>query len=126
MSHVNPKLSAYAYTFGNFNFAKTPLTPPGTRVVVHKKATYHGSWAYHGAEGWTIGPSLEHHRCIKRFMPKTGAEVDADTIRLIPHAIPIPQFGDEDAIRQAISDIIHILKQPGKNSIPTALKGDAV
>jgi hypothetical protein len=38
-SRVNPKLSAYAYLFGNFNFNKTPLAPPGTKVIVHKNQT---------------------------------------------------------------------------------------
>eukprot|EP00957_Ditylum_brightwellii_P201330 15325134-Ditylum_brightwellii.AAC.1 len=84
------------------------------------------SWAHYGSEGWTISPSLEYYQCIKCFMPKTAAEVDADTIRLIPHAIPIPQFGDADAICQAIADIVRILKQPEKNNIPAALKGNAM
>ena len=29
---TNPKISAYAYLFGNFDFNKTPLVPPGTLV----------------------------------------------------------------------------------------------
>ena len=36
-SRVNPKLSAYVYMFGEFNFSSTPLVPPGTKVVVHIK-----------------------------------------------------------------------------------------
>ena len=36
-SRVNPSLSAYAYLFGNFNFNKTPLASPGTKVLIHKK-----------------------------------------------------------------------------------------
>jgi hypothetical protein len=34
-SRRQPKLSACACLFGNFDFNKTPLAPPGTRVVVH-------------------------------------------------------------------------------------------
>ena len=34
---VNPKLSSYAYLFGNFDFNKTPLAPPGTLMAVHCK-----------------------------------------------------------------------------------------
>ena len=34
---INPRLSAYAYLFGNFDFKKTPLAPGGTKVLVHKK-----------------------------------------------------------------------------------------
>eukprot|EP00957_Ditylum_brightwellii_P041622 3152437-Ditylum_brightwellii.AAC.1 len=59
-------------------------------------------------------------------MPDTVAEVDADTTKFIPHGFPIPSFNDEDAIKQAMPDIIHILKQPEKNNIPTAMKGDSI
>jgi hypothetical protein len=30
-ARANPKLSAYAYLFGNFNFNRTPMAPPGTK-----------------------------------------------------------------------------------------------
>ena len=34
-ARVNPKLSADAYIFGNFNANATPLVPPGTYVIAH-------------------------------------------------------------------------------------------
>ena len=37
-SRVNPKLSAWAYIFGVFDFNKSPLAPPGSKVVFHWKA----------------------------------------------------------------------------------------
>eukprot|EP00957_Ditylum_brightwellii_P044038 3341905-Ditylum_brightwellii.AAC.1 len=82
-----------------------PLAPPETKVIVHNKATRHGSWAYHKAEGWSIAPSIEHYQCITCFMPDMAAEVDADSIKLVPHTIPIPKYGDKEAIQQAIADI---------------------
>ena len=36
-SRLNPKLSAYAQMHGLYNFNKTPIAPPGIRVVVHEK-----------------------------------------------------------------------------------------
>ena len=39
LSRVNPKLSAYAYIFVNFDFHRTPLVPPGTKTIIHKNAT---------------------------------------------------------------------------------------
>ena len=62
-ARVNPKLSAYAYVFGPFDFNKTPLAPPGTKVVVHAKPTDRATWPFHGKDGWTIGPALDHYRC---------------------------------------------------------------
>ena len=43
-SRANPKLSSYAYLFGNFDFNATPLAPPGTKVLVHIKVGQRGSW----------------------------------------------------------------------------------
>ena len=42
--HVNPKLSAYVYLFGNFDFNKTPLAPPGTTLAVHIKSGNRPAW----------------------------------------------------------------------------------
>eukprot|EP00978_Attheya_sp_CCMP212_P008992 scaffold21179_cov47-Attheya_sp.AAC.3 len=36
-SRLNPKLSAYAQIHGAFDFNRTPLAPPGTKVLVHEK-----------------------------------------------------------------------------------------
>ena len=52
----NPKLSSYTYLFGNFDFNKTPLAPPGTKVLIHKKSADRGLWDYHGVEEWYIDP----------------------------------------------------------------------
>ena len=35
-SRMNPKLSAYAQNEGEFDYNRTPLAPPGIRVVVHE------------------------------------------------------------------------------------------
>ena len=60
-SRINPKLSSHAALFGTFDFNKTPLAPPGTRVIVHEKADNRLTWAAQGTDGWYIGPSLEHY-----------------------------------------------------------------
>ena len=125
-SRVNPNLSAYTCLFGNFDFNKTPLAPPGTKVLIHKKSKTHGSWDYHGVEGWYVAPSLEHYRCLKCFNPETFSEVDTDTLQLVPNTTPIPVYTDLDVVKQAISDILHVLKNSFKNNIPTVLKGNKI
>ena len=34
-SRINPKISAYASIFGEFNYNVTPLLPPGMKVIAH-------------------------------------------------------------------------------------------
>lgn len=125
-ARVNPKLSSYAYLFGNFNFNKTPLAPPGTKVLIRKKNKVQGSWDYHRVEGWYMGPSLDHYRCLKCYNPDTYSEVDTDTLQLIPNTTPIPVFTDTGAIVQALSDIVNILHNPAKSNLPTVLKGNEI
>ena len=60
-SRINPNLSAHAYLFGNHNFNKVPLVPPGTKIVVHNKPGTQASWAFHGDDAWSIGPAHEHY-----------------------------------------------------------------
>ena len=37
VSRANPKLSAFTYFFGEFNYSVTPLIPPGTKILTHLK-----------------------------------------------------------------------------------------
>ena len=54
----NPKLSARAYLFGNFNFNATPLAPPGTRVILHNKPNHRTSLIYMERMGGILAPPL--------------------------------------------------------------------
>ena len=108
-SRVNPNLSAYAYINGNFDFNRTPMAPPGTKVVFHSKPSQRASWAFHGKEGWYIGPSLEHYRCLKSYNPTTFSEVNSDTIKFIPRYIPIPEASIDDHLKRSMDDIVHLL-----------------
>jgi hypothetical protein len=109
-SRVNPRLSAYAYLHGNFDFNKTPLAPFGTRVIVHLKPDQRPSWAYHGEEGWYVGPSMEHYRCVKCYIPATGRVRDVDTLEFFPKQFPFPAVTTEDYLKQAAADIISLLQ----------------
>ena len=111
-ARANPKLSAYAYVFGNYDFNKCPLAPPGTHVVVHSKLNNRATWGFHGKQGWTIGPALEHYRCIKCYISATRAEVNCDTLALFPHNIPCSKVSTEDYLKQATDDIIQLLTNP--------------
>ena len=90
-ARINPKLSAWAYLFGQYDWMKTPLAPPGTKVLVHMKPNNRNTWAQNGEEGWTIGYSPEHYRCIQVYFPKTRSERNVDTVTFPPTVIPFPQ-----------------------------------
>ena len=70
-SRLNPKLSAHAHLFGEFNFAATPLLPPGTHVIAHHAPEDRATWDLNGEKGWYVGPSNDHYRCVEVYFPKT-------------------------------------------------------
>ena len=123
-SRLNPNLSAYAYMFGNFDFNRTPLAPPGTKSMIHSKPIQRATWDPNGKLGWYIGPSLQNYRCMRFYLPSTRAEVDTDTVTFIPHVIAIPEMNLEDFLRQATLDIVSLLTHPPASSVPVMMLGD--
>lgn len=121
-SRMNPNLSAYAYLFGNFNFNATPLAPPGTKAQVQLKVGQRGSWSFHTENGWYVGRSPNHYRCVNCYIPSTHKTRHADTVKFFPKVIPFPSVTLEDFLRQATSDILAILQNPP--SIPSLQCGD--
>ena len=112
---VNPNFSAWAYLNGPHEFNRYPLAPPGSKILVHTKPSNRASWAFHGVQGWHVGPSLQHYRCVKCFIPATRSEIISDTIKFIPEYIPIPTASVEDHIKAALEHVVKILKN--KNHI---------
>ena len=123
-SRTNPKLSSYAYLFGNFDFNKTPLAPPGTKIVIHNRPTTRPSWGFHGDEGFYIGPAMDHYRCVKCYIPKTRAVRVSDTVAFFPTTVPLPFTSLEDHLRSAASDLVTLLSPQSPSSFPTLSLND--
>eukprot|EP00957_Ditylum_brightwellii_P075853 5764908-Ditylum_brightwellii.AAC.1 len=67
---------------------------------------------------------MDNYRCIKCYIPSTGATVDTDTLELLRHNFPIPKLDDKDTLHQALADVVHLLQHPQKTNLPTFYKGD--
>ena len=121
-TRTNPKLSSWAFLNGPFDFNKTPLTPPGTKIEVHTKPNKRASWAYHSTSGWYVGPALAHYRCLKCYIPATRVEIISDTIIFIPNLIPIPEKSLQDDLKMALEDITNSLN--AKNTLFPGIQND--
>jgi hypothetical protein len=108
-SRLNPKLSAYAQVHGAFDFNRTPLAPPGTKVLVHEKPEVRGTWSPHAVEGWYVGPASNHYRCYKVWIKETTAERIADTLTWLPLHVKMPGATPTDAAAAAARDLIAAL-----------------
>ena len=54
------KLSAYTCLHGRYNFNRSPMAPPGTKVVFHKTLDQRTIWGQHGVQVSYIVPITKH------------------------------------------------------------------
>lgn len=73
----------------------------------------------HRIKGWYIGPSPEHYRCYNSYILSTRGNQDALTVKWFPKTVPIPKVTNKEYIRQTAEDMITILQQQKKTSIPS-------
>ena len=102
-------MSSWVSRNGIHDFNKIPLAPPGTKVIVHSKPSKRASWAYHGVNGWYIGGSYEHYRCVRCYIPSTRSEISCDTVTFIPSYVPIPETCIDDHIKKSSEDWTQLL-----------------
>ena len=114
-SRINPKLSAWEQINGRYDFNKTPIAPPGTKVLAHlKPTTQRKSWDMHAIDAWYTGPAMESYRCHKVWNPKTRKQRIVDTLTWCPTKVAMPIATQGDLLRAAVSDIAIALKKPSQ------------
>ena len=123
-STIHPDLSAYTHIFGEFDYNRTPLDPPGTRVVINNNLKYRTSWEPHVEPGCYIIPDMDHYRCHKEKITKTRPERISDTVESFPRKFSMPKISSTDATIHAAQDLIHGLKNPAPFS-PLATLGNS-
>ena len=72
-SPFSPHVSAWHALRGPFSYAKTPLAPPGIKIVCFETPAKRLSWSTHGVDGFYVGPALDHYRCFKVYITSTRA-----------------------------------------------------
>jgi hypothetical protein len=111
-SRINPKLSAATHIFGQYDFNRAPMAPPGTRIIAHETPSRRKTWAPHGQDGWYIGPALEHYRCYTVYITKTRGDRIVETVDFFPEKITLPFPSSQDLATQAAADLTHALLHP--------------
>ena len=95
-SHINPSISSYNELYGHYDYEKTPILPPGLKLIIHEKPAQRGSWDPRGVDGWYLGPAKEHYRCHRVYCTKTKSERITETINILPDE-PTPQVTLQEA-----------------------------
>jgi hypothetical protein len=123
-SRINPDLLAVAQLNGAFDYNRTPLSPPGTKVLVYENPGVYCTWAPHGVDGWYLCRAPEHYRCHRMYVPKTRAERIAKTVEFFPHHRAMPKTSLADATTKAGLDLVHALQHPA-SAAPFATLGQS-
>ena len=108
-------MSAYMALEGAFNYNKTPLAPPGTKVMIHENPDKRASWAAYGVDGWYLGPALEQYRCYQVYVNNTRAERNVDTVKFSPQHTKVPSIAANDAATTAAQELVAALSDPKPN-----------
>jgi hypothetical protein len=111
-SRINPKLSAATHIYGQYDFNRAPMAPPGTRIMAHETPNRRRTWAPHGQDGWYIGPVLEHYRCYIVYITKTRGERIVETVDFFPETLTLPFPSAQNLATQAAADLTHTLLHP--------------
>ena len=109
-SALNPRISAWEYFQGPFDFNKTPLGPVGCRVLIHAKPATRRTWDFRAKEGFYIGPALDSYRCFKLVKSDTKSQVISDTVEFRHAFRAIPSPSPEDKIIHGLHTIASALK----------------
>ena len=122
-SRINPRLSSEAQLNGPFNFNATPLSPPGTKVLIYDTPEQRRSWAPHGVDGGYVGLACEHYWCYRVYVPTTRAKRVAKTVQFFPKNCPVPKLSSADNAARAAQELTEALLNPAP-AAPFAMFGD--
>lgn len=110
-SHLNPSLSAYAQVWDAFDFNRTPLALPSTKVMVHEKPASRETWDPHANTALYTGPAMRRYHYYRVWVWETHAEFISDTLTWFPLAnqlleSPIAPIADKNrAVLQQLATI---------------------
>ncbi len=101
-SALNPRILAWEFFQGLFDFNKTPLGPVGCRVLIHAKPVTRRFWEFCTKEGFYIGLALDSYRCFKLVKSDTKSQVISDTVEFHHAYCTIPAPTPEDKINHGL------------------------
>jgi hypothetical protein len=122
-SRLHPQLSAAAHYHGLVDYNKTYFSPPGYKIIAHKKPGKRRTWAPRGQHGYSHGPAMHHYRCQNVYISTTASKRIVDTIKFFPHNYQLPQLSSTDRLIMAAKYMTDAL-QNTHPTVPFSSVGD--
>ena len=92
------------------------------KVIAFESTQTRKTFAPHGITAWYIGPTREHYRCYKVYVPKTKAERICDTVTFHPHLCNSPVLQPIDQAVIAVNKLTTALQQFEQQYTPQNIK----
>ena len=105
---------------GQHDYMKRPFAPLGCSVMAHVKPKNRVTWDVHGEVGYSIGTSMEHHRCFNVYIVKTRATRISDSVFFKHKYITNPQITPETLVMKAAAELTNALKGTVSQDVETA------
>ena len=106
---LNPRMSAWEYYNGAFDYSATPSGPLGCKIMIYNTSNTRKSWDQIGREGFSVGPALQNYRCIQAI-DGGKALIITDTADYLNRYLTQPHITPEDRITHAIQFFTAALK----------------
>ena len=95
-SRIDPSKSAYEQLHGKkYNWNAYSIAPPGTRAIIYEDAVTRTSWGPRGLDAWYCGPSFDHYRCSRFYVPEMRSTRTSGSYDLFPQHFIMPSFTQE-------------------------------
>ena len=108
---LSPRISSWDYFSVSFNWGATPLGSLGCHVIIHSKAIKRKSWDQWGEDGFNLGCSLKHYRCLTLINKQTNkSDVVSYTVELMHSYLTQPSLTPKYQLIQAMNILTCALK----------------
>jgi hypothetical protein len=123
-SKVAPKISASVHIHGHHNYMKKPFGPLGCAIKAHVKPDDRRTWDTRSDAGFSLGTSMQHHRCFRMYITKTRATRISNTVYFKHQYITNPTVSPESHVVVAAQQLATALQGniPAGNETAEALK----
>ena len=99
---LNQSMSAWKYYNGAFYYTETPLGTIGCKINIHATQNKRKLWDQRGREGFSLGPALQHYRCMQAIDGNTKTLIITDATKYLHEYLTHPHITSEDRMTHAI------------------------
>ena len=109
---LNPTMSAYTQLNCEFEFNRTPMAPPGKRIIVYNNPHNRRTRNPNGKKAWYVRPVMLHYRCLTVYIPNKDKKRISNPMEFSLANLTFPRMTSKDGATYVVNDLTHALLNP--------------